>query len=355
MWKARKALQSRWTDAHAAAIYLEGHQDTVYCVQFDERKIITGSRDRTIRIWDMDTMKCVKILGTPKQIGHSTLLPLSRSTRGHKPFVTINPAKSEIPLLPEEHDASLTHQGSILCLQFDDEIIVSGSSDNTLIIWDIKDNYKPIKRLRHHKAGVLDVCFDSEYIVSCSKDTTICLWDRKTGEFLRQLAGHRGPVNAVQMRGKLVVSASGDGVAKLWNLSSGLCVREFPSRDRGLACVEFSPDCRMIYTGGNDQLIYQFDATTGELVREFPGHGNLVRSLHLDHLNSKIISGSYDHSIKVYDVSSGELMCDFAGWTTSWMLSAKADYRRIVATSQDRRVVVVDFGHGLPDVELLMS
>ena len=36
MWRARKALQQRWTDGHAAAIYLEGHTDCVYCVQFDE-------------------------------------------------------------------------------------------------------------------------------------------------------------------------------------------------------------------------------------------------------------------------------------------------------------------------------
>ena len=46
-------------------------------------------------------------------------------------------------------------------------------------------------------------------------------------------------------------------------------------------------------------------------------------------------------------------MCDFAGLTTSWILSAKADYRRIVATSQDRRVVIIDFGLELPGIELL--
>ncbi len=36
MWKVRKALHQRWMDSHAAAIYLEGHYDSVYCVQFDE-------------------------------------------------------------------------------------------------------------------------------------------------------------------------------------------------------------------------------------------------------------------------------------------------------------------------------
>lgn len=36
MWRARRALDQRWRDGYAAAIYLEGHTDCVYCVQFDE-------------------------------------------------------------------------------------------------------------------------------------------------------------------------------------------------------------------------------------------------------------------------------------------------------------------------------
>lgn len=231
--------------------------------------------------------------------------------------------------------------------------MVSGSSDHSIIVWDVKHDYTPIRRLQHHKAGVLDVRFDERHIVSCSKDTSICLWDRHTGELLRTLAGHRGPVNAVQLRGNLIVSASGDGIAKLWNLASGLCIKEFPSRDRGLACVEFSPDSRTILAGGNDQVIYHFDANSGELVRELKGHKGLVRSLHLDSANGRIISGSYDYSVKAYDLTTGDMICDFEGWTTSWMLSAKADYRRIVATSQDSRAVVMDFGHLLPGIELL--
>ena len=283
----------------------------------------------------------------------STPLP-HRPSKGHQPFDVLIPLTSGRLLRhPTAQDTTMYHEGSVLCLQFDTNLMVTGSSDTTLIMWDVRSNWKPKCRLRQHRAGVLDVCFNAQYIVSCSKDTTICLWDCSNGTLLRVLAGHRGPVNAVQLRGELIVSASGDGVAKLWNITSGLCVREFPSRDRGLACVEFSPDCRMIFAGGNDQAIYQFDATNGELVRELKGHSHLVRSLHLDFLNGRIVSGSYDRSIKVYDIEQGKMICNFAGWTTSWMLSAKADYRRVVATSQDKRVVIMDFGHGLPDVDLL--
>lgn len=315
-------------------------------------KILTGSRDRTIRIWDAHTYECIKVLGVPNgQRPPVAPLPTNVTGHGQRPFDQVFP-----PLRMLEHDsksASEYHHGSVLCLQYDDEIIATGSSDSTLIIWDIRHDYQPIRRLRHHTAGVLDVCFDAKHIVSCSKDTTVCLWDRRTGVLLRTLSGHRGPVNAVQLRGNLVVSASGDGVAKLWNLNSGLCIKEFPSKDRGMACVEFSPDSGTILAGGNDQVVYQFDTNTGELVRELKGHKNLVRSLHLDNINGRIISGSYDTSVRAYDLHTGDTIIDFTLWTTSWILSAKADYRRIIATSQDSRVVIMDFGYQLPGVELL--
>ncbi|KAN0070115.1 WD40-repeat-containing domain protein [Elaphomyces granulatus] len=357
MFFVRRALEHRWKTGRAAAIYLHGHRDSVYCVQFDENKIITGSRDRTIRVWDAHyPWPCLKIIGAPTGDTPDATTNIATNhpaqSSGRSPFLTIcPPSKPTASIVPEQ--TSDYHKASILCLQFDEEIMVTGSSDFTCIVWDIKNDYRPIRRLVGHQAGVLDICFDDKYIVSCSKDTTICVWDRYSGELLKKLFGHRGPVNAVQLRGDLLVSASGDGVAKLWNISSGLCVKEFPSKDRGLACVEFSEDARTILAGGNDQVIYQFDTNTGELVKELNGHSSLVRSLHLDDLNNRVISGSYDMSVKVFNAKTGELSINLPGWTTSWMLSAKSDYRRIIATSQDSRAVIMDFGFGLDGIELL--
>ncbi|KAL5339139.1 WD40-repeat-containing domain protein [Aspergillus crustosus] len=357
-WKklllVRRALESRWKDGKAAAIYLQGHTDSVYCIQFDEDKIITGSRDKTIRVWDARyPWPCRKVIGPPAGDSPNSgpVHDPEQQALGKSPFLTIRP--------PPSHSADIVggpaeyHSASVLCLQFDDEIMVTGSSDYSCIVWDIKNDYRPIRRLEGHTAGVLDVCFDDHYIVSCSKDHTICVWDRRTGALVKKLLGHRGPVNAVQLRGDLIASASGDGVAKLWNVASGTCVKEFSSKDRGLACVEFSDDARTVLTGGNDQAIYQFDANTGELVKEIQGHTGLVRSLHLDSANQRIISGSYDMSVKVFDAQTGELSIDFPGWTTSWMLSVKSDYRRIVATSQDSRAVIMDFGYGIDGIDLL--
>jgi F-box and WD-40 domain protein 1/11 len=357
MYLVRRAIDQRWTKGEAAAIYLNGHKDSVYCVQFDEHKIITGSRDRTIRVWDTHTYQCIRKIGPPSDPQDKTELELEPvHPQGLYPLCSINSSSPDPSggRAPQDY-----HNASILCLQYDSEILVTGSSDFTCIVWSIRDNYKPMRRLKGHAAGVLDVCIDERYIVTCSKDTTIVVWDRKTGEMLKRLAGHRGPVNAVQMRGNLLASASGDGMSKLWNIESGVCIKEFSSRDRGLACVEFSEDGRTIFAGGNDQVIYEYDTNTGKVVRQLRGHKGLVRSLHLDSANGRIVSGSYDMSVKVWDgqygTSSGDggLKINFEGWTTSWMLAAKSDYRKIVCTSQDGRVVIIDFGYGLEGANML--
>jgi F-box and WD-40 domain protein 1/11 len=201
----------------------------------------------------------------------------------------------------------------------------------------------------------LDVCLDDKHIISCSKDSCIIVWDRATGKQIRTLHGHRGPVNAVQLRGNLLVSASGDGVAKLWNLDSGVAIKDFPSEDRGLAAVEFSDDAKYVLAGGNDHVVYKFDAITGQLLHTSTKHGGLVRSLFLDAFNGRIVSGSYDQSIRIADYETGEVYASYENWTTSWILSAKSDYRRVVATSQDGRTLILDFGWNVQGREALVD
>ncbi|KAL2352896.1 WD40-repeat-containing domain protein [Cryomyces antarcticus] len=363
MHKARKIIDRNWNAGDGKAIYMAGHTDSVYCVQFDEEKIITGSRDRTIRVWDINTYKCLRVIGGPATRpvpGPKELKAVEPPFLHHvEPSVNGTPAGDSIFHVPSDY-----HSASILCLQYDDEIMVTGSSDSTLIVWDIK-TYEPIKRLVKHASGVLDVAFDDNYIVSCSKDSTITIWDRKTLEPKQVLHGHKGPVNAVQLRGNLLVSASGDGIAKLWNLGNGTGpahpVREFNSKDRGLAAVEFSEDANYVLAGGNDHITYKFDTNTGAEVHTYLGHTNLVRSLYLDAHNNRVISGSYDLSLRVYDYADdpaqgqrgGREIAVFPEWTTSWMLAAKSDYRRIVSTSQDGRILMIDFGLDVDGAEML--
>lgn len=345
MYRARTLLERQWRmgpERSGKATYLSGHTDSVYCVQFDEEKILTGSRDRTIRVWDINTMQCIKVIGGPnvKPVPGPKPLRTVDYPSFHSAVASVNGTVygNSIYHIPE-----YWHDASILCLQYDENILVTGSSDSDLIVWDIK-TYEPIRRLKAHTGGVLDVALDAKHIVSCSKDSKIYVWDRETFEIKGTLEGHRGPVNAVQLRGKFLVSASGDGIARLWNIEENKLVKEFTAKERGLAAVEFSEDMKYVLAGGNDHITYKFETETGREVAQFTGHTQLVRSLWLDSANNRVVSGSYDLDLRVYDFETGNEIWRAEDWTTSWMLAAKSDYRRIVATSQDGRVLIIDFG-----------
>jgi len=95
---------------------------SVYCIEFDGDKIVTGSRDRTIKVWSLRTFR------------------LRQTLTGH--------------------------EGSVLCLKFERSgFMVSGSSDRKIIVWDLNRGVKT-KTLFGHSGGVLDIRVDKSWIVS---------------------------------------------------------------------------------------------------------------------------------------------------------------------------------------------
>ncbi|KAG9245192.1 WD40-repeat-containing domain protein [Calycina marina] len=358
-WKAlyqvKQELDNNWREGKAEPVYLNGHSDSIYCIQFDENKIITGSRDKTIRVWNMKTYACELVIGPPEVIMTMDAVYAGGRKGELQHFAMLSDQRRLLQVHPQTTTFDIHHLQSILCLQYDEEILITGSSDSTCIIYDIKNNYQPIRRLEHHTAAVLDLAFDATYIVTCSKDLTICVWDRKTGHMLKQLRGHTGPVNAVQMRGSTIVSCSGDFRVKLWNIDTGKNIREFSGHTKGLACSQFSEDSKYIASAGNDKIIRIWDANTGECIRKIEAHENLVRSLHIDSVSGRLVSGSYDQDIKVFDMETGGVLLAFPKWHSSWVLGAKSDYRRIISTGQDPKILIMDFGANVGGIEMLES
>lgn len=301
----------------------------------------------------MKTFTCKLVIGPPEVISSPDLLIAEDGTAQH--YATMPDTNRAAESTPKTVSYSIYHNQSILCLQYDKDILVTGSSDSTCIVYDIKNNYEPIRRLQHHTAAVLDLAFDERYIVTCSKDITICVWDRDTGAMLKQLRGHSGPVNAVQMRGNTIVSCSGDFKVKLWNIDTGKNIKELSGHTKGLACSQFSEDSRFIASAGNDKIIRIWDANTGVCLRSIAAHENLVRSLHIDSISGRLVSGSYDQDIKVFDMATGALLLDFPKWHSSWVLGAKSDYRRIISTGQDPKILIMDFGMDVEGIEKLQS
>ncbi|KAJ4371165.1 hypothetical protein N0V83_004381 [Neocucurbitaria cava] len=287
LYKQKRRLEDNWDAGRFSNFQLphpnhpeEAHTECVYTIQYSGKYLVSGSRDKTIRIWNLDTLRLV-----------------------HPPLAG--------------------HTASVLCLQFDErpnqDIVISGGSDCRVILWRFSTG-RIIKEIeKAHSESVLNLRFDDRYLVTCSKDKTIKVWNRrevwptddtypsstmKSGarfpsyiidmqaevenqhlhfkpllpySLIMTLEGHGAAVNAIQILDGQIVSASGDRSVKVWDVRTGACTRTFSGHSKGIACVQF--DGRRIVSGSSDETVRIFDRATGAEVACLTGHSNLVRTV----------------------------------------------------------------------------
>lgn len=129
----------------------------------------------------------------------------------------------------ERLKAILVHSYSILdpvnCVTYDSQgrYLASSSSDLTIKLWDLNNDYLCFKTLFGHNHNVSMVAFtpDGESVLSCSRDKTIKLWEIASGYCKRTYSGHENWVRRIALSndGQTFVSGSDDQSVIIWNLS----------------------------------------------------------------------------------------------------------------------------------------
>ncbi|MCA2813879.1 MAG: WD40 repeat domain-containing protein [Microcystis sp. M090S1] len=101
-------------------------------------------------------------------------------------------------------------------------------------------------------------------MVSGSWDNTIKLWNRSTGQEIRTLKGHDGPVWSVNFShdGKTLVSGSDDNTIKLWNVETGEEIHTLHGHKDRVRSVNFSPDGKTLVSGSWDKTIKLWNVET---------------------------------------------------------------------------------------------
>jgi WD40 repeat protein len=130
------------------------------------------------------------------------------------------------------------HFGPVISVAFspDGRTIASGSTDRTIILWDIEPG-KMRQKLRGHTDFVTSVTFspDGRIIASGSADRTIILWDTETGKMVRKLEGHTSTVFDVAFspNGRTIASGGADFTVRLWDTATGKELAILISLDAG--------------------------------------------------------------------------------------------------------------------------
>ncbi|AZL53363.1 hypothetical protein EI285_01765 [Aliarcobacter skirrowii] len=276
---------------------INGHNKDVnsIAISSDNRYIVSGSSDKTVKLWEINSGKLLKTF------------------TGHKNIV------------------------NSIAISSDNRYIVSGSADDTVRLWDFKSG-KLLKTLNGHSNSVDSVVIssDSKYIVSGSLDKTVKLWDVNSGKLLKTLNGHSNWVDSVAISSdnRYIISGGWDKTVKLWDVNSGKLLKTLNGHSDIVLSVAISSDNRYIVSGG-DKTVKLWDVNSGKLLKTLSGHSKGVNSVAISSDNRYIVSGSSDKTVKLWDVNSGKLLKT---------LNGHSDSVNSVAISSDNRYLV--YGNG---------
>ncbi|PPK73917.1 WD40 repeat protein [Methylobacter tundripaludum] len=253
-----------------------GHDGTVAAIAYSPngKFIVSGSYDKTLRLWDAKTGE-----------------PVGEPLKGHQAGV------SSVAFSP------------------DGKLIVSGSYDKTLRLWDAKTGDPLGKLVKGHSAGISSVAFspDGERIVSGSDDGTVRLWDTKNRSPVGSpMTGHNDVVSSVAFSrdGTKIVSGSFDKNLRLWNTATGKQIGDpLVGHDDAVTSVAFGSDDNRIVSGSYDKnlRLWRQDAKTGSFSsKPMSGHTDWVTSVAFSRDGNKIVSGSRDQTLRVWSAQTGK-------------------------------------------------
>ncbi|AJV24623.1 SCF ubiquitin ligase complex subunit CDC4 [Saccharomyces cerevisiae] len=296
-------------------LQLSGHDGGVWALKYAHGGIlVSGSTDRTVRVWDIkkgccthvfkghnSTVRCLDI------VEYKNIKYIVTGSRDNTLHVWKLPKESSVPDHGEEHDYPLVfhtpeenpyfvgvlrgHMASVRTVSGHGNIVVSGSYDNTLIVWDVAQ-MKCLYILSGHTDRIYSTIYDHERkrCISASMDTTIRIWDLENiwnnGECsyatnsaspcakilgaMYTLQGHTALVGLLRLSDKFLVSAAADGSIRGWDAND--YSRKFSYHHTNLSAITTFYVSDNILVSGSENQFNIYNLRSGKLV-----HANILK------------------------------------------------------------------------------
>ena len=279
-------------------IFLEAHTGPVYslAITSDNKFIISGGEDKTVRIWNLQDRRQVDYL------------------QGHKAKI------------------------SSVIVSGDSKYIATGSWDLTIIIWKFQEKTQKVV-FRGHKQFISSLVFtnDNETVVSGSWDFTIRVWSIQQRQQIAILQEIRGiTCLAISNDNKSIVFGA-DDLLKIWNFhdkteSSLLKRHYFP-----INSVAISSDNKYIIYGSHDTTVGIWNLKDMKKEDVFKGHSDCVNKVIVTSDNSYIISGSSDKTVIIWSLKDKSKV----------VLSGHTDWVKALAITSDNNILSLAHTIGL--------
>eukprot|EP00301_Raphidiophrys_heterophryoidea_P010759 c1601_g1_i1.p1 GENE.c1601_g1_i1~~c1601_g1_i1.p1 ORF type:complete len:507 (+),score=133.30 c1601_g1_i1:98-1522(+) len=247
-----------------------GHTGPVIGLDVQGGVFVSGSVDKTVRVWDTTRNLCVGAMQAP---------------------------------------------GPVFAVRFGvcEDSLVTGGADNNISIWSVSEMAR-IHVLRGHRGPVYDIDVDRKQrvMLTASEDGLVALWRvepiRETISLSGWFTGHTDAVHCVRAADGMpfAVSGSSDSTLHMFDLTSMQSLHRIPIRPLSHAqshtpchpnTIHISGNCLM--AGCEDGSARVWDMRSGTHIHSFPAHSAAVMCLQFD--GTKAVTGGED-GVRVWDV-----------------------------------------------------
>lgn len=317
------------TKTGALRATLEGHEGGVWALEYHGNTLVSGSTDRSVRVWDIEKAKCTQIFQ-----GHTStvrclqiLLPAEIGKR----------ADGTPEMMPKE------------------PLIITGSRDSNLRVWklpqpgdqvyyqagphaDDADCPYFVRVLTGHQHSVRAIAAHGDTLVSGSYDCTVRVWKISTGETLHRLQGHTLKVYSVVLdhERNRCISGSMDNMVKVWSLETGSLLYNLEGHTSLVGLLDLK--CDRLVSAAADSTLRIWDPETGQCKSTLSAHTGAITCF--QHDGQKVISGS-DRTLKMWNVRTGECVKDLLT-ELSGVWQVRFNDRRCVAAVQRDHLTYIE-------------
>ena len=337
---------------------LAGHEQYVLSVDWHpmENLLASSSLDGTVRIWDLNTGKCLQVLHHDNDVwsiawSHNGQMLASAShdltakiwdtatgkclhnLLGHQNWLwSVAWSKCDRNLVTGSYDHTVkfwnvatgqcirTFQGYIgyvwsLAWSENGQFIYSGSGDHSLRKWQANTG-ECIKTVKGNRETVWAISSSPDFktFASGGASKKVWIWDMETEQLQYTLSGHEGSIwrNSWSPDGQTLASVSNDRSIRLWSLANGKCLNVLKGHKRWVTALTWRSDGQRLASCCVNRTIKLWHPETGECIRTLTGHKDMIFDVDWSPDGQFIASASFDHTVKLWNSETGECTNTFA-------------------------------------------